>query len=323
MCKSFILIYYRYPSAVRDMLVTNKDLQVPARQKAYAVGAFNINNLETVLAVSEATVEENSPVIVAVTPSAIKYAGLPYLVRIVKTAAESLAVPMSLHLDHGEDFETVSKCIAAGFTSVMIDGSHLKFEDNIALTKRVVDLAHPKGVSVEAELGRLAGVEEKTVEEKEAILTDPNAAKEFVDHTGVDALAVAVGTSHGAYKFKAEPKLDFERLKTIREKVDAPLVLHGASNVPAWIIEKATKYGAQLEGAKGIPEEHIKKAISLGITKINIDTDLRLAFTATVREVLANSPKEFDPRKILGPAKEAMKEVVRGKMRLFGSSRKA
>jgi fructose-bisphosphate aldolase class II len=305
------------------MLVTNRDLQVPARQKAYAVGAFNINNLETVLAVSEATVEEKSPVIVAVTPSAIKYAGLPYLARIVKTAAESLAVPMSLHLDHGEDFETVSKCIAAGFTSVMIDGSHLKFEDNIALTKRVVDLAHPKGVSVEAELGRLAGVEEKTVEEKEAILTDPNAAKEFVDHTGVDALAVAVGTSHGAYKFKAEPKLDFERLKTIREKVDAPLVLHGASSVPASIIEKATKYGAQLEGAKGIPEEHIKKAISLGITKINIDTDLRLAFTATVREVLTNSPREFDPRKILGPAKESVKEVVKGKMRLFGSSGKA
>jgi fructose-bisphosphate aldolase class II len=305
------------------MFMTNKDLLVPAKRKAYAIGAFNINNLETVLAVSEAAVEEKSPAIVAVTPSAIKYGGLSYLVRIVTTAAESAPVPMSLHLDHGEDFETVSKCIAAGFTSVMIDGSHLKFEDNIALTKRVVDLAHPKGVSVEAELGRLAGVEEKTVEEKEAILTDPNAAKEFVDHTGVDALAVAVGTSHGAYKFKAEPKLDFERLKTIREKVDAPLVLHGASNVPTWIIEKATKYGAQLEGAKGIPEEHIKKAISLGITKINIDTDLRLAFTATMREVLANSPKEFDPRKILGPAKEAMKEVVRGKMRLFGSSRKA
>ena len=303
--------------------MTNKDLLVLARRKAYAVGAFNINNLETVLAVSEAAAEEKSPAIVAVTPSAIKYAGLPYLAKIAKTAAEPSAVPMSLHLDHGEDFETASKCIAAGFTSVMIDGSHLKFEDNIALTKRVVDLAHPKGVSVEAELGRLAGIEEKTVEEKEAILTDPSAAKEFVNRTNVDALAVAVGTSHGAYKFKAEPKLDFERLKTISEKVDVPLVLHGASSVPAWIIEKATKYGAQLEGAKGIPEEHIKKAISLGIAKINIDTDLRLAFTATVREVLTNLPKEFDPRKILGPAKEAMKEVVKGKMRLFGSSGKA
>lgn len=304
------------------MLVNNKDLLVPASRKGYAVGAFNINNLEALLAVSEAAVEEKSPVIVAVTPSAIKYAGLAYLSEIVKTAAKSVPVPMSLHLDHGEDFETVSKCVGAGFTSVMIDGSFLKFDENVALTKRVVDLAHPKGVAVEAELGRLAGVEEKTVEEKEAVLTDPDAAKEFVKKTGVDALAVAIGTSHGAYKFKAEPKLDFERLRQIREKVSVPLVLHGASSVPQWIIEKAVKYGAELAGAKGIPEEHIKKAISFGIAKINIDTDLRLAFTATVREVLAKSPKEFDPRKILGPAKEAMKEVVKGKMRLFGSSGK-
>jgi fructose-bisphosphate aldolase class II len=304
------------------MLVTNKDLLYPARQKAYAVGAFNINNLESLLAVAEAAVEEKSPVIVAVTPSAIKYAGLAYLAKIAKTAAETAPVPMSLHLDHGENFETAAKCIEAGFTSVMIDGSFLKFEENAALTKRVVDFAHPKGVTVEAELGRLAGVEESTVEEKEAVLTDPNAAKEFVEKTGVDALAVAIGTSHGAYKFKAEPKLDFERLKFIKEKVDVPLVLHGASSVPQWIIEKAVKYGAELTGAKGIPEEHIKKAISLGIAKINIDTDLRLAFTASIREFLANSPKEFDPRKILGPAKEAMKEVVKGKMRLFGSSGK-
>jgi fructose-bisphosphate aldolase class II len=308
---------------VRTVLVTNKELLVPARRNDYAVGAFNINNLEIVLAVAEAATEEKSPAIVAVTPSAIKYAGLPYLSKIVKTAAESSPVPMSLHLDHGEDFDTVSKCVAGGFTSVMIDGSHLKFEENIALTKKVVDLAHPKGVSVEAELGRLAGIEEKTVEEKEAILTDPDSAKEFVSRTGVDALAVAVGTSHGAYKFKAEAKLDFERLKIISGKISQPLVLHGASSVPAWIIEKAAKYGAELGGAKGIPEEHIKKAISLGIAKINIDTDLRLAFTATVREVLSNQPKEFDPRKILGPAKEAMKEVVKGKMRLFGSSGKA
>ena len=305
------------------MLITNRDLLNSARQKAYAVGAFNINNLESLLAVAEAAVEEKSPVIIAVTPSAIKYAGLAYLAKIAKTAAESALVPMSLHLDHGENFETASKCIDAGFTSVMIDGSFLKFGENVALTKRVVDFAHPKGVSVEAELGRLAGVEESTVEEKEAVLTDPNAAKEFVETTGVDALAVAIGTSHGAYKFKAEPKLDFERLKLIKEKIDVPLVLHGASSVPQWIIEKAVKYGAELTGAKGIPEEHIKKAISLGIAKINIDTDLRLAFTATIREFLANSPKEFDPRKILGSAKEAMKEVVKGKMHLFGSSGKA
>ena len=275
------------------------------------------------LAVAEAATEEKSPAIVALTPSAIKYGGLAYLSKIVKTAAEAAPVPMSLHLDHSEDFDTAQKCIGAGFTSVMIDGSHLKFEDNIALTKRVVDIAHPKGVSVEAELGRLAGVEESTIEEKDAMLTDPNVAAEFVEKTEVDALAVAIGTSHGAYKFKTEPKLDFGRLELIKEKVDIPLVLHGASSVPSWIIEKAAKYGAQLEGAKGIPEDHIKKAITMGIAKINIDTDLRLAFTATVREVLAKSPKEFDPRKILGPAKEAMKEVVKAKMRLFGSSGKA
>lgn len=302
------------------MLVTNRDLLVPAKQKSYAVGAFNVNNLEAVLAVAEAAAEEKSPAIVAVTPSAIKYAGLPYIPKIVRTAAEIAPVPMSLHLDHGEDFETASKCVAAGFTSVMIDGSHLNFEDNVSLTKRVAEVAHQKGVSVEAELGRLAGVEESTVEEKDAILTDPNAAKEFVQRTKVDALAVAIGTSHGAYKFKAEPKLDFQRLKLIQEKTDLPLVLHGASSVPLWIIEKAAKYGAELGGAKGIPEDHIRKAISMGVAKINIDTDLRLAFTATVREVLARSPKEFDPRKILGPAKEAMKEVIKGKMRLFGSS---
>ncbi|MDI6904622.1 MAG: class II fructose-1,6-bisphosphate aldolase [Candidatus Bathyarchaeia archaeon] len=304
------------------MLVTNRDLLFPAMREAYAVGAFNISNLESFLAVVEAAVEEKSPVIVAVTPSSVRYAGLAYIEKIVKTAAESAPVPMSLHLDHGKDIEIVSKSIDAGFTSIMIDGSHLKFEENVALTKRVVELAHIKGVSVEAELGRLAGIEESTVEEKEAVLTDPNAAKEFVERTDADTLAVAIGTSHGAYKFKGEPKLDFERLKLIREKVDVPLVLHGASSVPAWIIEKAVKYGAELSGAKGIPEEHIKEAISLGISKINIDTDLRLAFTATIREFLTNSPKEFDPRKILGSAKEAMKEVVKGKMRLFGSSGK-
>jgi len=305
------------------MLVTNKKLLSAAMAKGYAVGAFNIQNLETLLAVVEASTEERSPVIAAVTPSTIKYAGLGYLAGMVKTAAESAPVPMSLHLDHGKDIETVSKCIDAGFTSVMIDGSRLNFEENIALTKRVTRLAHSKGISVEGELGRLAGVEEATVEEKEAVLTDPEAAKEFVERTGVDALAVAIGTCHGAYKFKGEPKLDFERLKAIRKKVKVLLVLHGASNIPSWIINKATKCGAELSGAKGIPDEHIKEAISLGMTKINIDTDLRLAFTGAIREILTGSPKEFDPRKILGPAKEAVKEVIKGKMRLFGSSTKA
>ena len=305
------------------MLITNKKLLSAAKAGGYAIGAFNIQNLETLSAVVDASTEEKSPVIVAVTPSTIKYAGLKYLAGIMKTAAESAPVPMSLHLDHGKNLETVLKCIDAGFTSVMIDGSHLSFEENVSLTKRVADLAHSKGISVEGELGKLTGVEEATVEEKEAVLTDPEAAKEFVEQTSVDALAVAIGTSHGAYKFKGEPKLDFERLKAIRKKTKALLVLHGASSVPSWIIDKATKYGAELSGAKGIPEEHIKEAISLGITKINIDTDLRLAFTSTIREILTSSPKEFDPRKILGPAKKAVKEVIKAKMRLFESSAKA
>ncbi len=302
------------------MLVTNKVLLSTAMANGYAVGAFNINNLETLLAIVECSVEERSPVIVSVTPSAIKYAGLEYLATLARTAGTSSPMPTALHLDHGKDFETVSKCVDAGFTSVMIDGSHLNFEENISLTKRVVILAHSKGVSVEGELGKLAGVEESTVEEKEAILTDPKAAEEFVERTSLDALAVAIGTSHGAYKFKAKPKLDFERLKAIRKRVKVPLVLHGASGVPSWIVEKAVRYGAELGGAKGIPDTHIRKAVSLGISKINIDTDLRLAFTSAVREVLATSPKEFDPRKILGPAKETVKEVVKAKMRLFGSS---
>ena len=305
------------------MLVTNKDLMVPARKNGYAIGAFNVQNLESMSAIVEAATEEKSPAIMAITPSVIKYAGLAYIANLVKTAAQLAPVPLTMHLDHGEDFDTAAKCVDAGFTSVMIDGSFLKFDENVALTRRVVSVAHPKGVSVEAELGKLAGVEERSVEEKEAILTDPETAVEFVEKTGVDTLAVAIGTSHGAYKFKSEAKIDLERLKIISEKIDVPLVLHGASSVPQWLVEKATKYGAVLSGAKGIPEDQYRKAISLGIAKINIDTDLRLAFTATVREVLTNSPKEFDPRKILGPAKEAMKEVAKGKMRLFGSSGKA
>jgi len=305
------------------MLVTNKDLMVPARKNGYAIPALNVQNLESLTAVAEAAAEERSPVIMQITPSVIKYAGLQYILSLAKTAALLASVPMAIHLDHGEDFDTAAKCVDSGFTSVMIDGSFLKFDENVALTKRVVSMAHPKGVSVEAELGKLAGVEERSVEEKEAILTDPETAVEFVEKTGVDTLAVAIGTSHGAYKFKSEAKLDLERLKIISEKISIPLVLHGASSVPQWLVEKATKYGATLSGAKGIPEDEYRKAILLGIAKINIDTDLRLAFTATVREVLTNAPKEFDPRKILGPAKEAMKEVVKSKMRLFGSSGRA
>jgi fructose-bisphosphate aldolase class II len=296
---------------------------VPARKNGYAIGAFNVQNLESMSAIAEAATEEKSPVIMQITPSVIKYAGLAYISNLVKTAAQLAAVPVAMHLDHGDSFETAVKCVEAGFSSVMIDGSFLSFEENVAVTKRVVSVAHQKGVSVEAELGKLAGVEERSVAEKDAILTDPEAAAEFVEKTGVDTLAVAIGTSHGAYKFKSEAKLDLERLKMISEKISIPLVLHGASSVPQELVEKANKYGAELTGAKGIPEDQYRKAIPLGIAKINIDTDLRLAFTATVREVLTNLPKNFDPRKILGPAREAMKEVAKGKMRLFGSAGKA
>jgi fructose-bisphosphate aldolase class II len=305
------------------MLSTNKEILTSAMAGKYAVGAFNIHNLESLHAVIAAAQEERSPTIIAATPSTITYAGLPYIAKIVKTAAKSMPILTTLHLDHGEDIKTIAECLDAGFTSVMIDGSHLVFEDNIALTQKVAKLAHRKGASVEAELGRLTRVEDIPVEEKEAILTDPDAAKKFVARTDVDALAVAIGTSHGAYKFKGESKLDFKRLQKIKEKVDVPLVLHGASGVPSAIIEKATKYGAKLTGARGVSDDSIKHAIQLGIAKINIDTDLRLAFTATVREVLTTTPTQFDPRKILGPARDAMKEVVKSKMRLFGSANKA
>jgi len=282
-----------------------------------------VQNLESLKAVAEAAVEEKSPVILAISPSVVKYAGLQYIIAVAKTATQQSPVPMSIHLDHGEDFETTTKCIEAGFTSVMIDGSFLKYEDNVTITKKVVAIAHTKEVSVEAELGKLAGVEERSVEEKEAILTDPDNALDFVEKTGVDALAVAIGTSHGAYKFKSESKLDIDRLKKISQRIAIPLVLHGASSVPQMLIEKATKYGAELTNARGIPESEIKKAIALGVAKVNVDTDLRLAFTGSVREVLATSPKEFDPRKILGPAKEAMKQVAKTKMQLFGSAGRA
>ena len=305
------------------MLTTNNEIMSAAAMDGYAVGAFNISNLETLLAIAEAAVEEKSPAIIGVTPSAIRYGGLNHLAEIVKVSAKSISQPMSLHLDHGKDVENVRNCIDAGFTSVMIDASHLGFEENIAVTKEVVSLAHSRCVSVEAELGRLMGIEEEVVEEKEAFLTDPDEAEEFVRRTGIDALAIAIGTAHGPYKSKGEPKLDFARLNAIKERVKGTLiVLHGASSVPPWIISKASKYGAELSGAKGIPERQIEKAISLGVSKINIDTDLRLAFTGAVRETLATSPKAYDPRKFLIHAKETMKEVVKGKMQLFGSSGK-
>jgi fructose-bisphosphate aldolase class II len=305
-------------------LRTNKELLTLAKKGGYAVGAFNINNLEILQAVVSAGEVEKSPAIIAVSEGAIQYAGLAYIVSMTRTASDQASIPLSLHLDHGKDLEIIRSCIENGFTSVMIDGSHLELEENIAITRKVVEWAEKKAVSVEAELGRLRGIEDKvSVSEREAFLTDPQVAEEFVERTEVDALAVAIGTSHGAYKFKGEAKLDFERLKEIARRVDIPLVLHGASGVPQSVLEKAERFGAKLPGAKGIPDDAIQRAVPLGIAKINIDTDLRLSFIGALREVLTNKPEEFDPRKILGPGREAIKQTVQSKMRLFGSSGKA
>ena len=306
------------------IFTTLKDALEKARAGKYAVGAFNINDMEITKAISGAAKEERSPVILAVSPSAIKYAGIEYIYEIARVAADQSGVPTVLHLDHGTSFKDCVMCIRHGWSSVMYDGSKLPFDQNIAETKKIVEIAHAAGVSVEAELGKLAGVEgHVSVEEKDAIFTNPEEAKIFVEKTGVDALAVAIGTSHGAYKFKGDANLDFDRLKKIESLVNIPIVLHGASGVPKDVLDKAAKYGARLPGAAGVPNDAIKQAIGLGVAKINIDTDIRLAMTAALRQVLSEHPEEFDPRKIMGPAEDAMREVAKGKMKLFGSSGKA
>jgi fructose-bisphosphate aldolase class II len=272
-----------------------------AEAGGYAVGAFNCNNMEIVQAIIEAAEAEQAPVILQASQGAIKYAGLNYIMAMARTAAENASVPVAMHLDHGTSFEQVMQCIRYGFTSVMIDGSKYPLEENIALTKKVLDVARAVGVSVEAELGKIGGTEDDiTVSEKEASMTDPEEARYFVEQTKVDALAIAIGTAHGQYK--GEPKLDFARLQRVRELVDVPIVLHGSS---------------------GVPDEAVKKAISLGVRKVNIDTNIREAFVGGIRESLAHNPKEIDPRKILAPAKKAMVSIVREKISLFGSSGKA
>ncbi len=304
-------------------LVTNKDVQLEAQRGGYAVGAFNTSNLELTQAIIETAVEKKSPVIVATSQSAIKYAGMEELSLMVRKLAEKASIPVTLHLDHGTDYSTIIGCLRSGWSSVMIDGSSHPLEENIALTKEIVKVAHAVGVSVEAELGRLMGVEDEiSVDAREAILTDPDEAVRFVEETGCDTLAIAIGTSHGAYKFKGEPRLAFDRLEEIAKKVSVPLVLHGASSVKKEIVQWGEKYGAKFPGAAGVPDEHIKKAISLGITKVNIDTDLRLSFTAGVREFLQKRPEVFDPRKILGAGKEAMKKVISQKIDILGSEGK-
>ena len=305
-------------------LCTNNDLMVPARTGGYAVGAFNTSNLEITRAIFEAAAELRSPVIVATSQSAIKYAGYDNIRCMVENMAETNGVPASLHLDHGTDPVVIEQCLEHGWTSIMIDGSHLPFDENIEATKKVVEICRPRGVSVEGELGRLMGVEDEiSVSSDEAVYTDPKQAVEFVERTGCDSLAIAIGTSHGAYKFKGRPKLAIDRLEQIAETVSVPLVLHGASAVPPDVLELATRYGAELPGAKGVPPESIREAIDGGISKVNIDTDLRLAFTGRARQFLAESPEVFDPRKILSAAIAGMKDVIRSKIELFGSSGKA
>ena len=255
-----------------------------------------------------------------------RYANQTYLVKLVEAALDTSDIPIALHLDHGEDFEICKSCIDGGFSSVMIDGSKHPFEENIALVKKVVDYAHARGVSVEAELGRLAGVEDDiSVSEKDAIFTNPAEAAEFVGRTGVDSLAVAIGTSHGAYKFKGEAKLDFDRLAEIRKAVGEsfPLVLHGASSVPESLVKVCNDNGAEIPGAKGVPEEMFAQATQLGVAKINVDTDLRLAFTGAIRKYFSENPSHFDPRQYLGPARAAVKEIVKHKIKVFGTNGKA
>jgi len=305
-------------------LVTNNDLMVPARRDGYAVGAFNTSNLEITAAVFQAAAEKRSPVILATSQSAIAYAGYDNIRCLVDNLSREADIPASLHLDHGTDMDIIKGCIEHGWTSLMIDGSHHPFDENVAVTKAVVEMAHPHGISVEAELGRLEGIEDEIqVDSRDASMTDPEDAARFVELTGVDSLAVAIGTSHGAYKFKGDARLDIARLEKIAALVSIPLVLHGASAVPPQVLELAQRYGADLPGAKGVPAESIRASIPHGVAKVNIDTDLRLAFTGHVRQLLAESPKVFDPRKILGAARDGMAEVIKAKMDLFGSTGRA
>ena len=298
-------------------LVDSKEMFKKAYEGHYAVGAFNVNNMEIIQGIVEAAIQEKAPLILQVSAGARKYAKHIYLTKLVEAAVEDTGLPICLHLDHGADFEICKDCVDGGFTSVMIDGSKYPFEENIELTKRVVDYAHSKGVVVEAELGKLAGVEDAVkVAAKDATYTDPDQAVEFVERTGCDSLAIAIGTSHGAYKFKGKPELDFARLEKITNMLPGyPLVLHGASTVIPSFVEECNKYGGKLDGAQGVPEDMLLKAGTFGVCKINIDTDLRLAMTASIRKYFTEHPGDFDPRQYLGPAREAIKAMVAHKMR--------
>ena len=308
------------------MLVTTKEMFEKSMKEGFAVGAFNVNNMEIVQAITDAAHETQSPVILQASSSAIKYARIGYLMKMVEAATEEYPeVPVAIHLDHGPDFETAKMCIDNGFTSVMIDGSKYDFEENVELTKKVVEYAHSKGVVVEAELGKLAGIEDDVnVAVSDAMYTDPAQAEEFVKRTGCDSLAIAIGTSHGAYKFKGEAKLRFDILKEIKQRIpNTPIVLHGASTVIPELVEMCNKYGGDIPGAKGVPDEMLHEASLKGVSKINVDTDLRLAMTAGIRKVFVEDPSAFDPRKYLKPARELIQQTVAHKMKdVFGSAGK-
>lgn len=307
-------------------LVTSKEMFKKAYEGGYAIGAFNVNNMEIIQGITEAAKEENAPLILQVSAGARKYANHTYLVKLVEAAIQETGLPICLHLDHGDTFELCKSCIDGGFTSVMIDGSHHSFEENIELTKKVVEYAHPRGVVVEAELGRLAGIEDAVnVADKDAAFTDPNQVEEFVGRTGVDSLAIAIGTSHGAYKFKGAAQLRFDILEEIQKRLPGyPIVLHGASSVIPEFVDMINQYGGEMPGAKGVPEDMLRKAASMAVCKINIDSDLRLAMTATIRKYFAENPSHFDPRQYLGPARQAIKELVRHKLvHVLGCNNKA
>jgi fructose-bisphosphate aldolase, class II len=297
-------------------LVNTKEMFKKAYSGGYAIGAFNVNNMEIVQGITEAAKEVKAPLILQVSSGARKYANHTYLMKLVEAALIETNLPICLHLDHGDTFELCKSCIDGGFTSVMIDGSHLSFEDNMALASKVVEYAHPRNVTVEAELGRLAGVEDEIkVSAEDSSYTDPNQVETFVKNTGVDSLAIAIGTSHGAYKFKGEAKLRFDILEEIGKRLpNFPIVLHGASSVLPEYVEIINKFGGKMPGAKGVPEEMLRKAASMAVCKINIDSDLRLAMTAMIRKNFAEDPANFDPRKYLAPAREAIKSVVKHKL---------
>ncbi|MFC3861064.1 class II fructose-1,6-bisphosphate aldolase [Deinococcus antarcticus] len=305
------------------MLVTGSEILVPARAGKYGVGAFNTNNMEITQAIIHTAEKLRSPVIVQMSEGAIKYGGQD-LANIVIDLAKRATVPVALHLDHGSSYASAMKAISMGFTSVMIDASHHPYDENVAETAKVVEAAHALGVSVEAELGRLGGIEEHVVvDEKDAFLTDPDEAVDFVNQTGVDYLAIAIGTSHGAYKGKGRPFIDQARIQKIGSMIDIPLVAHGSSGVPADIVQRFRDSGGEIGDAAGIADDDLREACKHGIAKVNVDTDLRLACTVGIREVLKANPKEFDPRKVFGKAREVMSSIVEHKMGVLGSIGKA